>query len=348
MQPVTPKRCPPTREMQEVRWVREPDLEAWGDLVSRCPSATFFHTPEWLHVCTASYAGRRWHLLVLPAEGGRWIAGMPLIEVRKVGTRHLFALPLGLPGQPISEDQAPETAEQAIWAALAQLAASGGWGLVQVTCPPLRPPPSPPAGFEVQTHTTHILDLREGAEAIWKNRMHRNVRHQTRQAVKRGLEVRPIADSSEVETCYNIMVETAIRHRAPASYPLALLQNIYDHLVPSGRCRWWGAYHEGRLVATLISFCHGHEVTLWASGSQTSSLALRPYNLLYWTNIAWAAQNGYRRLDWGASPPGRKGLVRFKERWGAVPVNYYGVQRVAAWLKPLMKLLPARLKTTRR
>ena len=44
--------------------------------------------------------------------------------------------------------------------------------------------------------------------------------------------------------------------------------------------------------------------------------------LLYWTFLAFAADNGYGQFDFGRSTPG-EGTYRFKSQWGAEPHQLY-------------------------
>jgi hypothetical protein len=52
---------------------------------------------------------------------------------------------------------------------------------------------------------------------------------------------------------------------------------------------------------------------------------MNPNMLLYWTFLAYAADNGFKRFDFGRSSPG-EGTWRFKEQWGAVPKPLFWYQ----------------------
>jgi hypothetical protein len=43
---------------------------------------------------------------------------------------------------------------------------------------------------------------------------------------------------------------------------------------------------------------------------------------LYWSALKFACENGYRFFDFGRCTPG-KGTYRFKEQWGAKPMQLY-------------------------
>lgn len=75
---------------------------------------------------------------------------------------------------------------------------------------------------------------------------------------------------------------------------------------------------EGKPIGGGIILLHNRSVSIpWAS-------TLREYNrqnpnmLLYWTVLAFAADNGFKIFDFGRSTPG-EGTYKFKQQWGAEP-----------------------------
>jgi hypothetical protein len=63
---------------------------------------------------------------------------------------------------------------------------------------------------------------------------------------------------------------------------------------------------------------HRHTVSIpWASSLRRFN-RLNPNMLLYWNFLAFAADNGFTRFDFGRSTPG-EGTWRFKQQWGARP-----------------------------
>jgi lipid II:glycine glycyltransferase (peptidoglycan interpeptide bridge formation enzyme) len=75
---------------------------------------------------------------------------------------------------------------------------------------------------------------------------------------------------------------------------------------------------EGIPAAAGIILLHPRTVSMpWAS-SLRSCNHLNPNMLLYWTFLAFAADGGFAKFDFGRSTPG-EGTYRFKEQWGAKP-----------------------------
>jgi hypothetical protein len=84
---------------------------------------------------------------------------------------------------------------------------------------------------------------------------------------------------------------------------------------------------QGRPAAAGLLLIHPRRVSIpWASSLRRYS-RLNANMLLYWSCLAFAADNGYPQFDFGRSTPG-EGTYRFKQQWGATPKSLY-------WYEPL-------------
>jgi len=67
-----------------------------------------------------------------------------------------------------------------------------------------------------------------------------------------------------------------------------------------------------------IILCHSNMVSVpWASSLRRFN-RWNPNMLMYWAFLKFAADNGYKKFDFGRSTP-NEGTFRFKKQWGAVP-----------------------------
>jgi lipid II:glycine glycyltransferase (peptidoglycan interpeptide bridge formation enzyme) len=74
----------------------------------------------------------------------------------------------------------------------------------------------------------------------------------------------------------------------------------------------------GSPVAAGVILLHPRTVSVpWASSLRRFN-HLNPNMLLYWSFLAFAADEGFSRFDFGRSTPG-EGTYRFKKQWGAIP-----------------------------
>jgi len=96
---------------------------------------------------------------------------------------------------------------------------------------------------------------------------------------------------------------------------------------------------EGEPAAGGVILLHGKSVSIpWASSLRKFN-KLNPNMLLYWNFLAFAADQGFGRFDFGRSTPG-EGTYRFKAQWGARPValdwrriGHQGVKKLASTQK---------------
>ena len=70
----------------------------------------------------------------------------------------------------------------------------------------------------------------------------------------------------------------------------------------------------------LIGFKKRLEIP-WASSLKEYN-KLSPNMLLYWSVLKFAIENGYKQFDFGRSSI-ESGTYRFKEQWGAKPIQLY-------------------------
>jgi hypothetical protein len=75
-------------------------------------------------------------------------------------------------------------------------------------------------------------------------------------------------------------------------------------------------------VAGALWHSFGSTLDLLYAGSDERYLDARPNHALYWDAIRWGTEHGHTELDLGHANPG-SGLAKFKESWGAEPIQEY-------------------------
>jgi lipid II:glycine glycyltransferase (peptidoglycan interpeptide bridge formation enzyme) len=93
----------------------------------------------------------------------------------------------------------------------------------------------------------------------------------------------------------------------------------------------------GRQIIAGLLFLHfNSSVRLWCEASDPNFLGYRPNNAIIDHIVRWACERGYPRVDFGASPPGSKGLIAFKEEWKAQKAWFYTYTKLhSSWKKKL-------------
>ena len=71
---------------------------------------------------------------------------------------------------------------------------------------------------------------------------------------------------------------------------------------------------EGKAVAASVNFLYGGEMHTYYAASDQKHLQAAPNNYMYFEYLLWAAQNGFRRFDFGRSKY-NTGTFDFKRHW---------------------------------
>ena len=77
------------------------------------------------------------------------------------------------------------------------------------------------------------------------------------------------------------------------------------------------ASYKKNVIAGAIYFQYKDTVIYKYGASDKIYQHLRGNNLVMWKAIKWYAQNGYKLIDMGITEPNNKGLIQFKNGWGA-------------------------------
>jgi hypothetical protein len=179
-------------------------------------------------------------------------------------------------------------------------------------------------GYQRRTLTTHLLDLGEN------DAFSENTRRNLNRAEANDLHMRPLiqSDSEDVMTLLD-------EHEKLTGKRRKMVSGFYEKLleVSAGlpdEVRLAGAWSGDRLVACHIYFETETDVFYFDGVSNESGRELLANFRLFADTIDGARRRGVRRLNFGATPEGDEGLVRFKESWGAKSVTYSEYSRVSA------------------
>ena len=286
----------------QIRLAEETDQAAWDAYVSNHPDGLAYQFFAWQKAVSAAYGYRHRYLL---AESEGQICGLvPLIDFRIpfVGSQ-LVSLPYCDAGGVLAD-------EESITIALIRHAENmaDGCFLLRATAELL-------PGHKNRTDKVRmLLGLPDGSEALLSG-MKAKLRSQVKKPTRDGLTAK-IGGKELIDDFYPIFAE-----------------NMRDLGSPVHSRRWIetivGNYQQRVLLAVVyspegVAAAAGvvllHPVTVsipWASALRQFN-RLNPNMLLYWTVLAYAADHGHQRFDFGRSTPG-EGTYRFKEQWGAVP-----------------------------
>jgi lipid II:glycine glycyltransferase (peptidoglycan interpeptide bridge formation enzyme) len=128
-------------------------------------------------------------------------------------------------------------------------------------------------------------------------------------------------DPRLLDEFYSLHVRTAHRHRT-VPHPKNLLQEILKIMAPKNMAAFYFACHENKRVACNLVLRDSLSSYDWLLGYDKSSLPLRPANALIDRAIKDEIKKGGDTFNLGASPSTHRGIIKFKESFGAEPFSY--------------------------
>jgi hypothetical protein len=274
--------------------------------VQRHSEALIYHTLDWQNVIQETY-GYTPHYIVAGDEN-RVRGLLPLFAVNSLLTgRHLSAIPFShhVPVLYESKDVLRGLVERA-----RKLAIQKGYRYIEIrgSAKALAE-----LGFEASSHNwITVLNLEVGEQSLWDN-LRSSVRRNVRKARRNHLVIRRGKHPADFDSFYRLVLETR-RYQGVPPYP----KRLFGILQTMPQARLHLALQEDDILAGIITLCYGKHV-IYAYGASTKNrekLGLRPNDLLFWHVISEAYEEGFREFDFGTTPKGLPGLLRFKENWG--------------------------------
>ncbi len=186
----------------------------------------------------------------------------------------------------------------------------------------------------------HVLDLEDGAETVWRDRMASQARRGVRRARKLGVEVTRDTAGELLPVFYGMLLQSfdrwAARQHEPQWMarlrgrrrdPLNKFEVIASRLGPAYRL--YVARHSGRPAAAVLVLVGANAQYLWGAMDVEVGGRTNANDLLHWTAIQDACEAGCAEYHMGESAEGST-LARYKKKLGARPVRYaeYFIERL--------------------
>ena len=163
----------------------------------------------------------------------------------------------------------------------------------------------------------HRLDLRSNLDTVYKGFHKDCIRRRIRHAERQGLEYEEGQNESLVRSLYDLNVLTRVRKRVPPQ-PFEWFHNLVGCMGKDVCIRV--AFKESRPIAGILTMNHRKTMYYKYGGSDVLFNHLGAIPMLIWQAIQAAKSAGMEELDFGRSDAENRGLIRFKERWGAYSV----------------------------
>jgi len=307
-EPATP---PPEPEGGHPLKVQPVSVADWKQQADQWESFSFFQTPQWLEaICEAFGEFENRSVVLSDTQGTRVL--LPLVENRKApGLFTWLSLPYGTFGGPI-----PEVSNRShSWGLVRQYLKEKKFAAVNLTLPPHFDPPQWPQ-FHVHALTTQVLDLRPGFEKL-HNDFSSNCRWSIRRAQRTSIEVVPLDAKTFYDPFMNLYEQSMQRWGIEKGFPPKLFRLLWDR--PG--VTFWGALHQGKLVAANLILTHRTHQYYWLAVMDHAAQQLRPNNLLLSHILEQSCQAGIETFDFGNSE-GLIGVFNFKKSFGPKVIKY--------------------------
>ncbi len=273
-------------------------------------SGTFFHLSGWRRTVEQSMGHRACELLAWRDE--QLVGLLPLMACRGLkGRVRLISMPYAVYGGPLGDDA---QVVAALVAAARDQAQEQRVGQLELRC--LN---DPGLGWPMSAlHATFIKDLPSDPELVLPG-MPKKARAEARKARKQhGLVHREGQQYLEsFAQLFHLNKHSLGSPSLPLSFFRTLLQECAEqvsvHVIE----------HENLPVAAVMAFHHEGDFLAYYSGSaRGADRALSASNFLYLALQEWAAEQGFKRFDFGRS---RKdsGAYRFKVHQGFEPLDLH-------------------------
>jgi hypothetical protein len=300
----------------------------WAVLVEGNPRASVFHSANWLKALQAAYGYEAVALTTCPA--GRPLSnGVVFCAIKSWLTgRRLVSLPFSDHCEPLT--QSAEDLDRMLLR-LESLVSEGKWKYVEIR----------PVSYELgrvaklgirNTYHLHRLDLRPSEHQLF-DKFHQDcVQRKIHRAEREKLEYEDGASEDLLRKFYRLLVITRRRQHLPPQ-PLEWFRSLIAAFGKDLKIRV--ASKEGVPVASILTLSHKKTMTYKYGCSDAAYHRFGGTALLLWKTIQEAKGRGLQELDMGRADIDNKGLIVFKERWGASEtlINY--------WTYPSAKLIPS-------
>jgi hypothetical protein len=281
----------------------------WGELVGRHSAGSLFHTCGWLEALWRTY-GFEAAALTTSEPGEALENGLVYCRVRSWLTgRRLVSVPFSDHCEPLAEGEG-DLAE--LLDGFRGRVKEGGYEYGEIR--PWMARAGEDWGFRPwKRYVAHRLDLRAGADALFRGFHKDCVQRKIRRAEREGVVVERGNSAGLLAEFYGLMTQTRRRHGLPPQ-PLEWFRNLGECLGEA--LTVWVARKDGRAAAAILTGRQGRVAVYkyGASDARMHALGCMPY--LMWRAAKDGVERGMEWLDLGRSDEGQSGLIAFKEHLG--------------------------------
>ncbi|MHB8541720.1 MAG: GNAT family N-acetyltransferase [Candidatus Acidiferrales bacterium] len=284
----------------------------WENFLGSQPCASIFHGTAWLEALRRTYGYEPIVYTTSPA-GSELRNGVVFCQVESWLTgRRLVSLPFSDHCEPLFDD--PEELGLILGALEDGSERSRAWDYIEMR---------PLCHHEIKTsfhqstydYALHRLDLAPSLSQLFGGLHRDSTQRKIRRAERELLRYEDGRSESLLSSFYRLLILTRRRRGVPPQ-PLQWFRNLIDCLGEALQIRV--AFQGSRPVAAILTL-RSKDTLLYKYGCSDAQFHnLGGMHFLLWRSIEEAKSAGLRTFDLGRSDCDNAGLIRFKERWGAI------------------------------
>lgn len=287
-----------------IRIATDSDQQAWDSYVWRHPDAVAYHQFAWGQAVRNAYGFEPVYLI---AEDQGQITGvLPLIRLKVplLGSQ-LVSLPYCDLGGVLPKD---DSVAATLFDYAIDLAKNNNDKKVELR------QSAEGNDLEQASKVRMVLQLPGSSDELMKS-FKAKLRSQVKKPMKDGL-TSELGGAELLDDFYQVM-SVNMRDLGSPVHSRRWFQAVVDQFGENARV---GIVRnsDGNAIGGGVILLHKEIVSIpWASTLRKYN-RLNPNMLLYWSFLSFAADNGFKKFDFGRSTPG-EGTYKFKQQWGARP-----------------------------
>lgn len=282
----------------------------WSALIEKNPQASVFHSPNWLRALRTTYDYEP-VVITTCAPTADLTNGILFCRVKSWLTGHrLVSLPFSDHCEPLVNNG---DELHCLLSHLKQCVTEQKWAYIEIRPVTAKPDITTNLG-QSMVYYFHRVDLRKNVQNLFHGFHKDCVQRKIRRAEKESLDYEEGRSEALLEKFYKLLLITRRRQHLPPQ-PRSWFRHLLAELGPDLKIRV--ASKDGVPVATIMTMLYKDTMTYKYGCSDSRYHKLGGTALLFWRTIQDAKAMDCVAFDLGRCNVDNKGLIAFKEHWGA-------------------------------
>ena len=206
------------------------------------------------------------------------------------------------------------------------------------------------APMHLHAELTHQLDLTQSEEVLL-GQMRKQTRYEIKQAVKLNIKIKTSHNLSDLDSFYDLQIETAKRQGFVA-FDKKFLTSQFSVFAKANQAMLFTSFFEEKKLAQAFIIFYGNEADYHYGASTLDGREYPGAYLIQWEAIKEAKRRGMKRYNfWGVAPENEVnhrfyGVSVFKRGFGGEDIQYLHAQDLI--VKPLAYKINWAIETFRK